>query len=273
MGHGSRGGEGWVRRTCDCRPDVPPGGRLSPPRRGAAPAPAPLGGLRPDGAGGRRHAGRPDPAARRAAAGPAGQPGHDRARHRADRAGGADGGGPGPGPTARAVQAPVRGAAGRRPGGCSRSPCRCASPRWRCSAGGPSGWRRPPPSCSGPCSPRPTRCSPRTSRWAGPGGIVRGRPRGGRDRRGPLRADLRGRAERRPRVPVRLRRDPARHRGRRLRVGAGVGGLLPRRQGAHRRARRPRRRLARWASWPSARATRPADGRDAATRCWPWPRW
>ena len=94
----------------------------------------------------------------------------DRARHRADRAGGADGRGPRPGPTAALFN--------RRPWG-------GWSPTWRllaiamplCIASvaligwWASAWRPPPRSCSARSSRRPTRCWPPTSRWRGPSGI------------------------------------------------------------------------------------------------------
>ena len=72
---------------CDRRPDLPPGRRLSPPRRPPAPVPASLGRLRADGPGGCRHDGQASqtrcPTACRSTAG---QPRHHRARHRARRA-------------------------------------------------------------------------------------------------------------------------------------------------------------------------------------------
>ncbi|CAA9392521.1 MAG: Na+/H+ antiporter, partial [uncultured Nocardioides sp.] len=221
---------------CDSRPGLPRCRRQSAPRDRAARAAEPLGDLRTDGPGRGRHADRADPAARRPAPGPPVQPGRHRAHDRAGRADRPDGRRAGAGPSARAPQpceleamgghlAPPadRDAPDHRRGGRARMGCRPRpgrSDRARSRAGA----HRPRPRLR-----RPGR------------GTTDGRPRGRRVGRAPLHAHLGGRAQRRSRLPLRLRRHPARDRGGRLQLGTEVARLLPRRQGRHRGAGRHRR--------------------------------
>ena len=104
----------------------------------------------------------------------------------------------------------------------ARSGCRCASRRSPCSGGGRPGPGRRAPARRGAGADRPRPGLGRPGRRA-----ADRRPRGRRGRRGPVHPDLRGRAQRRPGLPVRLRRDPAGDRGRGPALGAGVGRVLP----------------------------------------------
>ena len=107
-------------------------------------------------------------------------------------------------------------------------------------------------------------------RRAGRGADPRGRRRGDRrGRRGALRADQRGRAQRRAGVPVRLRGDLPRHGRAGVAVGRRLGGLGARRQGRRRGAGRRGRRAGRWRGSRSGRRRGRCGWRRSGSRCSP----
>ena len=171
------------------------------------PGPAgPVGGLGPDGARRRRHRPRLHPAAGRDAARPPGQPRRDRARHRARGPGRPDGSGARDRPSARAAQPGVVGGvevdlAAARHHDAAVHRCRGSARvgRGRRAGGSAPARRGPRPDRPGPGLRRPGR---RTADR---------RPRGRRVRRAPIRPHLGGRSQRRARLPLRVRRDPAGH--------------------------------------------------------------
>ena len=94
----------------------------------------------------------------------------------------------------------------------------------------------------------------------------RGRRRGGRRR--PLLPDVRGRAQRRARLPVRDGCRPAGDRGRVLGMVGRVGVLVRRRQGRHRAARRRGRGLGAGPGGLPVAAATPSGWPSGASRCW-----
>ena len=155
------------------------------------------------------------------------------------------------------------------------SRCRSPSSASPSSAGGSPASRPRSRCCSAPCSPRPTRCWPPTSRSASRSPRTSTRTRSSTRRPGrrhPLLPHRRGRDQRRAGVPVRAPGPaPA---GRRLHVPRRrrVDRLVPRRQDRRSASPSAWRPAGCWAARPSAPAPTPCAWPTTASRCWRWPR-
>ena len=203
-----------------------------------------------------------------------------RARHRVHRAGLADGRRP-RASTARST-CPVVALVAHLVAGVAAAAGHHAAdhPRHRrCSAGGWPGWRRPSRCSWAPRWPRPTRCSPPTCRSASRSPrtstdpTARTRPSRRRGRRHPLRAHRRGRAQRRPRLPLRAPgAAPARRRLRpRSTRAPGSAGTSSARSRSASASALAGRLAARPPGVPLAAATS-SGWPTTASPCWRWPR-